>query len=109
MIGARLQEQRKKRKIKQKELADIIGVQLSMISRYETDRDNPSDAIKVKIALFLEISLDYLLGVVDDPVPYYSQDIFVLVEKLTEEDFVLLKEFVDYLKYRSKIRNPKLD
>ena len=104
MIGARLQEQRKIKNKKQKELADAIGVHLSMISRYETDRDSPSDAVKVKIALFLEVSLDYLLGVIDEPVAYYNKNIFELTKELEYEDIMLLKEFVDYLKYRKKAR-----
>jgi len=98
MIGNRLKEQRKNIKMRQRELAQLIGVQVSMISRYETDRDDPSDKIKIEIARVLSISLDYLLGVIDEPIPYYSPDKFIILpKKLNPNDEVLLSEFVTFL------------
>jgi len=101
MIGYRLKEQRKNMKIKQRELAQFIGVQVSMISRYETGRDDPNDKIKIEIAKILNVSLDYLLGVIDDPIPYYSSDKFiVLPKKLNQKNKALLLEFVAFLSTR---------
>ena len=101
MIGERLKALRKKGNIKQRELADAIGVQTSMISHYETNRDDPSDKVKVKIARFLGISLDYLLGVIDDPVVYYSPSKFILLqEELSDTDQFLVSEFLAYLDYK---------
>ena len=103
MIGERLKEQRIKGKARQQDLAAAIGVQTSMISRYETNRDDPSDKIKVGIARFLGISLDYLLGLVDDPVPYYNPfNFIVMTDAPTDEERFLLLEFVNYLKYRKE-------
>jgi len=103
MIGERLKEQRIKCKARQQDLADAIGVQTSMISRYETNRDDPSDKIKVRIVQFLGVSLDYLLGVVDEPVSYYCKDRFIIMEDaLTGEDKGLILEFLGYLRYRKE-------
>ena len=65
MIGERLKKLRKERKITQDDLAELIGVQKTAVSQYETNKNDPSDKIKVNIAKHLNISLDYLLGVID--------------------------------------------
>lgn len=46
MIGERLKRIRKDKKIKQGELAAVLGVSKSAISLYETDRNDPSDKKK---------------------------------------------------------------
>jgi len=101
VIGERLKEQRIKNNMRQQDLAVAIGVQTSMISRYETDRDDPSDKIKVSIARFLEVSIDYLLGLIDEPVPYYNQGHFIIMTEIPMDDErLLLLEFIDFLKCR---------
>jgi len=101
MIGERLKEQRIKNNARQQDLAAAIGVQTSMISRYETNRDDPSDNVKVGIARFLGVSIDYLLGLIDEPVPYYDRNQFIiLADTPTDDERLLLLDFVAYLKYR---------
>ena len=77
MIGERLKKLRKDKVIKQEELADIIGVQKSTVSLYELGKNDPSDKVKIEIAKYFNISLDYLIGVIDEPVPYFSNQLFV--------------------------------
>ena len=101
MIGERLKKLRRDKKISQEELGAIIGVQSSAVSRYETDKDDPSDKIKVIIAKHFNISLDYLLGVIDEPVPYYDEGIFHrLPDGMTKEEKTMMLEFFGYLEYR---------
>ena len=101
MIGERLRQLRRDKKVSQKDLSAVIGVQESAISRYETDRDSPSDNIKVKIARYFNISLDYLLGVIDEPMPYYNQDVFMkLPVGMKQEERMLLSVFLDFLVYK---------
>lgn len=103
MIGERLRKLRKEKRIKQEELASIIGVQKSAVSLYETDKNDPSDKVKVRIAKHLNISLDYLLGIIDDPVPYYSQDTFLkLPDDMSKEERLLISEFLGYIDYRKQ-------
>ena len=67
MIGERLKEIRRSRKIKQKDLGEILGVQKTNISLYESGKSTPNDIIKKKIAQFFNISIDYLVGLIDEP------------------------------------------
>jgi len=100
MIGERLKQLRKNKGITQRELADIIGVRKSVISLYETNKNDPSDPIKITLAKYFNISLDYLVGVIDIPVKYYSKNNFVeLPENITNEENQLICKFVDFVVY----------
>ena len=101
MIGERLRKIRKEKKIKQGDLAAAIGVQTSAISRYETDKDDPSDVLKIKIAKYFRISLDYLIGVIDEQVPFYDRNTYLkLPDAITKEESMLVAEFLGYIEYR---------
>ena len=106
MIGERLRSIRKQNKMKQEDLAQILNVNGSAISRYESDKDTPSDAIKVKIAKHFNVSLDYLLGVIDQEVPYYREGVFVkLPDKISDQDIFLLTEIIDYINFKTTRNN----
>ena len=63
MLGRRLAELRKQRKLNQQGLADILGVSLNTIKSWESGRRSPGTIEELtKIADFFEISTDYLLG-----------------------------------------------
>jgi len=100
MVGQRLKILRREKKIRQEDLATAIGVRKSTVSNYETDKDNPSDNIKVKIALFFNVSLDYLLGIVNDPIPFYNPEIFILLPNMNNDEKMLLADFIAFIKYR---------
>jgi len=102
VIGERLKALRKEKKLSQEVLANAIGVQKSAVSRYEANRDDPSDKVKVAIAKYCNISLDYLLGVIDEQVPYYNKDTFFCVRHaFSVENKNLLSDFLDFLEYRA--------
>jgi len=61
-FGTRLKQARKKHKMTQKQLAQMLGVEQSAISNYEKNLRAPSTGALVEIANQLEISLDDLLG-----------------------------------------------
>jgi len=106
VIGQRLKILRKDKKISQKDLAVILGVQESVISHYETNRSDPGDEIKVEIAKYFGVSLDYLLGVIEKKVPFFSDERFLLLpDDLTSSDRSMLRQFIKFLKF-TKI-NPK--
>ena len=101
MIGERLRKIRKEKGIKQEELGDIIGVQKSTVSLYEIGKNDPSDKVKIEIAKYFNISLDYLIGVIDEPVPYFSHDVFLkLPDDMSSEEKTLLSEYLDYIAFR---------
>ena len=61
-FGQRLKSLRKQRNLTQKQLAELIGTQNSIISFYEVGDRIPSPEIIVKLARTLHVSSDYLLG-----------------------------------------------
>ena len=103
MIACRLRALRKSKGITQNELADILGVRKAAISLYETDQCDPADSIKISIAKYFDVSLDYLVGVIDDEVKYYTEENFVkLPENITAEEKELAKKFIDYIAFLRK-------
>ncbi len=69
-FGKRLREARDLRQLSQSELGDRARIPVAMISHFETGvRGSASADNLVKLANALEVSVDYLLGRSDDPVP----------------------------------------
>lgn len=99
MIGERLRDIRKKRKISQTELAELLGTQKPAISRYENDKAEPNDRYKVLLAQKLDISLDYLLGLTDEPMPYYrTNEMIMLMPAVNEKRMALILDFIEFIK-----------
>ena len=51
--------------VKQKEVADAIGVSLSAYGNYEQGIREPSNAVLVKLCKYYKVTADYLLGLED--------------------------------------------
>ena len=105
MDGERLQELRKDNGLKQGELAKAIGVSLSSVKAYEQGRSSPDDAVKVRIAQLFNISLDYLLGAVDDELPLMRNDAISLPKNFPVEAVSGLKEYMKFLEMKYANRN----
>ena len=58
----RIKELRLAKKMKQADLAKIVGVSQAALSGYESGEHEPGKAILIKIAATLGTSTDYLLG-----------------------------------------------
>jgi transcriptional regulator with XRE-family HTH domain len=69
VLPERLRSERKKRKLTQEEMADRLGIARSTYSGYETGKTEPDFDTLEKIANYLEVSYDYLLGRTNDPTP----------------------------------------
>lgn len=63
MDASRLRKLRKEKGLSQKKLGDELGLAVSTIAMYETDKRNPDSETLKKIAKFFDVSTDYLLGV----------------------------------------------
>lgn len=105
MIGERLRKLRKDRKISQEELGSILGVKKSAVSLYETENNEPSDEIKVQIAEYFKVSIDYLLGLTDEAIPLDKNLYFRFPENATEEEIALISEFLNFIVCRRKFKN----
>ncbi|WP_434309987.1 helix-turn-helix domain-containing protein [Hominifimenecus sp. rT4P-3] len=80
----RLKTLREKAKVNQQDLADSIHTSRGTYSMYENGHRQPPYEILVSLAEYYHVSVDYLLGLTDNPeVP----------PKITEEEYLLLKEF----------------
>lgn len=69
-FNERLRELREDNNLKQKELAEKLLVDQRSLSFYEIGKYEPNIETIKKIALFFNVSVDYLLGLTDDPKPY---------------------------------------
>ena len=66
-FSKKLKELRKRHKITQENLANIIGVERSSIGKYESSTTIPSNETLIKIANYFNVSTDYLLGNKEEP------------------------------------------
>lgn len=80
----RLRAVREMRGISQNELARISGVAQNQISRYEAGQTDPSSTTLGRIALALDVSTDYLLGLSDLPFSSTPQDLSAENRRLVE-------------------------
>lgn len=74
IVGERLSELREEKGLGQKELGVLLGVSDRSISSYENNHAAPEDDVKIAMAKFFNISLDYLMGLTDEPIPYSREN-----------------------------------
>lgn len=65
-LGNRIKDLRKENRLSQIDLAQKLNISNTTLSQYETGQRVPSDDIKIKIAGYFDVSLDYLLGTTND-------------------------------------------
>ena len=103
MIGERLKALRKSKGITQRELAEVLNIRKATVSLYETNVNEPSDLIKIKIAKYFNTSVDYLIGVIDDEVSYYDKNIFLkLPDDISADEYRLINDIVELILFRRK-------
>ena len=66
MFDKKLKELRSENKLTQTQMALIIGCNQSMITRWEKGECEPTENIIRKVALYFNVSADYLLGIEDE-------------------------------------------
>ena len=66
IIAKRLKQLRTDNKISQATLAKAIGVDISSISYWESETYEPKASYVYKMAIFFNVSSDYLLGLEDE-------------------------------------------
>ena len=102
MIGERLQMVRKHYRVRQAELANILGVSKFTVQSWEQDKSNPSYETLAKICQMYHVSSNFLLGLTDQ-LPTYQEDSSVpLFQGLNEESQGMLKSYADFLRMQQK-------
>ncbi len=66
----RVRNLREDRDISQTKLAKILGMSQTGYSKYETGENDIPTSILIKLAIFHNTSIDYILGITDDKRPY---------------------------------------
>ena len=103
MIGERLLELRKDADLTQDDLALILNINKHSISSYERDKSEPPDAIKIAIAHYFNVSVDYLLGVTDLPAAIDPQKGGLRLPKnFPSERLPELMRYAEYLTYQTQ-------
>ena len=99
-FGERLKEFRSERKMSQTELADLVGLRYSHISRYENGGSKPSAEMLMKLSKALNTSIDFLLFGKEENVAtadFEDKELLVMFkksEKLPEDEKAILKKFI---------------
>lgn len=75
MIGHRLARIREQHNLSQADLAEAVGLGHQQIYRYENGKTEPDGEIVARIARYLGVSSDYLLGLTDSPLPYIDAEL----------------------------------
>lgn len=71
MFGQILKELRIEYNLTQIELSKILDCSQSMITRWEKEECEPTESIIKKVAIYFNVSADYLLGITEiDGTPY---------------------------------------
>lgn len=66
----KLRDLREDSDLTQKQIAELLGISQGTYSRYESgDLDMPTDVL-IKLSAFYHVSIDYLLGVTQNPKRY---------------------------------------
>lgn len=74
LLGLRLRILRDKLNLKQEDVADKLGCHQGAISNLERGAKAPSIDMLLSLSQFFDVSVDYLLGVSDEPNPVYKPE-----------------------------------
>ena len=91
-MGERIRELRKSKNVTQSEMSKRIGVSKAMISSYELEQRQPSYSVLIKIAFYLGVTTDYLLGVEREP--------SISVTGLNKKEREVITNLIDVLRNR---------
>lgn len=93
-IAERIKGLRKKAGLTQQELGDRFGVVKSTICQYENGNSTPNDDIKIAMANYFNVSMDYLMGKTDVP-GFDSRTPPVIAAKVTESGINMFHTYLD--------------
>ena len=65
-MNNRIRQLRKQKNLTMKQLGEVLGLAESTISQYETGKREPDIGTILKICEYFNVTLDYLLGIVDE-------------------------------------------
>ena len=66
ILGKRLKELREERGLTQKQVAESLNLHSVTYLHYEKDQREPPLSVLAAMAIYFEVSVDYLLGLTDE-------------------------------------------
>ncbi len=107
-MGARIKQILEDRGWAQNDLADALGVTHATVSRYIRHKTPPSEMVE-KIARELDVSIDYLYGLTDNPTPHRAGKFDPGAEDWREHPDCppLLKELDQDPDFQEYLENPR--
>ncbi len=112
IIAKKIKELRLERNITQPQLANEVGVAKSMISQWESEKNEPKATYIVKLANFFQVATDYLLGNSNDIGVIVNNNLSetenYLVQKLRLMNSEKKQELVSYANYLANKDNYKI-
>lgn len=109
VFAERLKELRTEAYLTQVELAKQLGIGQSSYADWERGKKNPTQENLMKIAQFFDVSLDYLVGNIDEKEDGLDniELLFRMNSKgLTEEEKeIFKKELIEFMEERKKVFN----
>ncbi len=91
MLGEKIRELRKVKKISQEEFAMAMGYSRPLIVNWEKGTRDPDTQALLKIADYFNVSIDYLMGREDYYGNYYHREL--MQSDLSDKECAMLKEF----------------
>lgn len=89
-MGERLKALRQAKRLTLKQVSELVGVSVSVLSAYEVEDRHPSYHILLKLATLYDVSCDYLIG---------KEKMRTLnVEGLSDREVNSLAEIIDIMK-----------
>lgn len=101
-LGERIKELRIKKELSQTELATFLNIARSTLSQYESNQRTPSDEIKLKLAEYFDVSVDFLLGKTNNKESTIALHSDTDYKDLPPEAKEEIYNFIDYIKNKYK-------
>lgn len=109
-FGEKIRTLRKKKKISQKQFADLLGMHVNQIGRYENDLSIPASPVIMKMSQIFQVPTDYLLS--EESEKEATMQImdtellkqFKKIESFSNEDKQVIKTLIDAFIAKNQIR-----
>ncbi|PGA92165.1 helix-turn-helix domain-containing protein [Bacillus toyonensis] len=104
MFGQRLKALRLEKGMTQQQLADVLEIEKSNISRFESGKQSPSSDNRIKMAKLFNVSVDYMLGLSEHKtlnqeksvkISKEAADLMKKINKLPPEKRILIENLID--------------
>lgn len=99
ILSERIKLLREEQSLNQSQLAEKLDIAVSSISQYESGDRIPSDDIKVRLANFFDVSLDYLMGLSEIRNPYVFFTLNTILKDLTQDEINEVIKYVMFIKH----------